>query len=186
MGRFSIFHDPFTTFSRFEGAMTSDLKGNVLAYQGNDFAGNAGYALDLLVGERIGARYRDKAVARMFGVSLRMAKYLREGKSWTPKRLRMASALLGRDFDVLVIMPLRGGIEPEEIHDRIDAVENRIEREIEQLRSEVQDGFYQIMRFLGNFVSSEAASASIAQGGASTQKMVAEPALIAARIRPGA
>jgi len=57
------------------------------------------FALDLLIAERIAERNRDKAVARMFGVSLRMAKYLREGKHWTVDRLQMASALLGRDFN---------------------------------------------------------------------------------------
>ena len=63
--------------------MTSDMKGSVFAFQGNDFARNAAFALDLLIAERIAERNRDKAVARMFGVSLRMAKYLREGKHWT-------------------------------------------------------------------------------------------------------
>jgi hypothetical protein len=162
-----IFHTVWTD-------MPSDIEGKDFAYAGNDFAGNAGFALDFLVAQRIAEQHRDKAVARMFGVSLRMAKYLRQGKHWTVDRLRMASALLGRDFDVLVIVPLSSGIEPEEIHDRIDAVENQIEREIEQLRSEVQDGFYQIMRFLGALIHSEAGPAAIAQGGAGPQKVVAE------------
>jgi hypothetical protein len=163
--------------------MTSDLKGNVFAYQGNDFAQNAGYALDLLVGERIAAQNRDKAVARMFGISLRMAKYLREGKHWTVGRLMTASALLGRDFDVLVIVPLRCGIDPEEIHDRIDAVGTQIEQEIEELRGEVRDGFYQIMRFLGALVHGEADPAFLAQDGAATQEPVVAQPLISAHIR---
>ena len=165
--------------------MPSDIEGKDFAYAGNDFAGNAGFALDFLVAQRIAERHRDKAIARMFGVSLRMGKYLREGKHWTVDRLMMASALLGRDFDVLVIAPLRCGIAPEEIHDRIDVVEKQIEQELDILRSEVKDGFCQIMRFLGALVHGEPASASIAQDGASTQKVVAEPALIAARIRTG-
>jgi hypothetical protein len=154
--------------------VASNMKGTVFAFQGNDFAGNAGFALDLLVGERIAVRNRDKAVARMFGVSLRMAKYLREGKHWTTDRLTMASALLGRDFDVLVIVPLRSGIGPDEIHDRIDAVGNQIDQEIAVLRGEVKDGFYQIMRFLGALVHGEAGPAPVAQIGADTQKVVAE------------
>jgi len=154
--------------------MTNDLKGNDFAYAGNDFARNAGFALDFLVAQRIAERNRDKAVARMFGCSMRTAKYLREGKHWTIDRLRMASSLLGRDFDILVIIPLRCGVEPEAIHDHIDAVENQIEQEIEELRSEVRDGFYQIMRFLGALVHGEADPASVAQIGAGTQKMVAE------------
>ena len=166
--------------------MSSDIKGNVLAYEGNDFAGNAGFALDFLVAQRIAEQNRDKAVARMFGISLRMAKYLREGKHWTVERLTIASSLLGRDFDVLVIVPMRYGIEPETIHDRIDEVENQIEQELEVLRGEVRDGFCQIMRFLGALVHGEAGPASVAQGSAGTQKVLAEPALIAARIRTGA
>jgi hypothetical protein len=154
--------------------VTSDMKGNSFAYQGNDFAGNAGLALDFLVGQRIAERNRDKAVARMFGVSLRMAKYLREGKHWSVPRLTMASALLGRDFDVLVIVPLRLAIDPDELHDRIDGVGNQIDQEIAVLRGEVRDGFYQIMRFLGALVHGEADPASVAQIGAGTQKMVAE------------
>lgn len=154
--------------------MSSDLKGNVIAFRGNDFAGNAGFALDFLIAQRIAERNRDKAVARMFGVSLRMAKYLREGKCWTVDRLTMASALLGRDFDVLVIVPLRIAIEPDEIHDRIDAFENRIEQEITMMRGEVRDGVYQILRFLGALVHGEAGPASVAQGGAGTQKMVGQ------------
>jgi hypothetical protein len=162
--------------------MTSDMKGSAFAYQGNDFAQNAAYALNLLVGERIAARNRDKAVARMFGVSLRMAKYLREGKHWTVDRLTLASALLGRDFDILVIVQLRCGIDTEGIHDRIDAVETQIEQEIEVLRGEVRDGFYQIMRFLGNFVHSATDPAPLAQGGATTQ-VVAGPTLTTHRVR---
>jgi hypothetical protein len=163
--------------------MTSDLKGNAFAYRGNDFAGNAGFALDFLVAQRIAEQNRDKAVARMFGVSLRMAKYLREGKHWTVNRLSTASALLGRDFDVLVIVPLRCGIAPEEIHDRIDEVKNQIEDEIVLLRSEVRDGFSQIMRFLGALVYGEADPAFLAQDGAATQEPVVAQPLISAHIR---
>jgi hypothetical protein len=94
----------------------------------------------------------------------------------------MASALLGRDFDVLVIVPLRSAIEPQEIHDRIDAAENQIEQDLALLRSEVRDGFYQIMRFLGALVHSEADPASLAQDGATTRE-VDGPALTTQPVR---
>ncbi len=157
--------------------MTSNAEGSAFAFKGTDFALNAGLALDLLIGEP----NRDKLIARMFGVSLRTAKYLRTGKHWTVDRLKMASALLGRDFDILVIVPLRSAIEPEEVHARIDAVENQIEQDIELLRSEVQDGFFQIMRFLAALVAGETGHATIAQDSSSAQQ-ADEPALIAPRI----
>jgi len=44
--------------------------------------------------------HRDKLVARMFGCSVRMAKYLRAGQYWTIDRLNQASAVIGDVFDI--------------------------------------------------------------------------------------
>lgn len=65
----------------------------------SDYGQRAAVALDqLLPGE-----HRDKIVARMFNVSLRMAKYLRAGQHWTADRLSQASALLGAAFDAALV-----------------------------------------------------------------------------------
>lgn len=64
----------------------------------SDYGVRAAMALNqLLPGE-----HRDKTVARMFNVSVRMAKYLRTGQHWTIDRLSQASAVLGASFDVLL------------------------------------------------------------------------------------
>lgn len=73
-------------------------KGKRLAQEGKmtfDFGLRAGSALDQL----IPAPHRDKTVARMLNVSVRMAKYLRAGQFWTADRLTQASAVLGAAFD---------------------------------------------------------------------------------------
>ena len=57
---------------------------------------------------------RDKAVARLFGVSVRMAQYLRRGQHWTADRLTQASAAL-QGFDQYISAP--------NIHQRLDAME---------------------------------------------------------------
>lgn len=60
-----------------------------------DYGQRAASALDLL----LPAPHRDKTIARLFGVSVRMAKYLRAGRHWTLARLGQASAMLGDAFD---------------------------------------------------------------------------------------
>jgi hypothetical protein len=115
--------------------MASKPRGNDVAKRGTAFALNAGRAVNLLVS----GPNRDKTIARMFGVSVRMAKYLRTGRCWTVERLQTASALLGREFDDLLV-PLRCAVEPilppptEEIHRRLDA----LERELADFRSHLR------------------------------------------------
>jgi len=57
---------------------------------------------------------RDKAIARLFGVSDRMARYLRCGQHWTVERLTQASTAL-QGFDQYISTP--------NIHHRLDAME---------------------------------------------------------------
>lgn len=75
--------------------MSRAHKRNDIAMNGNTFALRAGSALDRLVS----GPHRDKTIARMFGVSPRMAQYLRAGLHWTIERLDQASRQLGADFD---------------------------------------------------------------------------------------
>jgi hypothetical protein len=69
------------------------------AMSGTTFGKRAGAALDALIPEK----NRDKVIARMFGVSPRMARYLRAGERWSVERLSLASAALGREFNELLI-----------------------------------------------------------------------------------
>jgi hypothetical protein len=54
-------------------------------------ASRAGAALDAMIPDA----NRDKIIARLFGVSVRMAQYLRCGKCWTVERLSTATEILG-------------------------------------------------------------------------------------------
>ena len=93
--------------------MASGQEGKDLAQKGKDLAPNgnapmtadygrrAAAALDLL----IPGPHRDKAIARLFGTSVRMAKYLRSGRHWTAERLSQASRALGAGFDVALYSP---------------------------------------------------------------------------------
>jgi len=81
--------------------MARPLKRNEIAVERNVIALRAGSALERL----IPAPHRDKAIARLFGVSVRMAVYLRAGQHWTLDRLAEASAKLGSAFDVLLWQP---------------------------------------------------------------------------------
>jgi hypothetical protein len=67
----------------------------------NVIAQRAGAALD---GSYSGP-HRDKRIARDFGVSVRMAQYLRAGQHWTTERLAQASALFGAAFDGALFSP---------------------------------------------------------------------------------
>jgi hypothetical protein len=102
----------------------------MISQEGTDFALRAGQALEALLPERD----RDKAIARLFNCSVRMAKYLRTGQSWTVERLGQASAALGEAFDRLVfggaLDDTRLAAESEAIHQRIAEQQTRI-RELE-------------------------------------------------------
>jgi hypothetical protein len=67
----------------------------------NVIAVRAGAALDRLYP----GPHRDKLIARDFGVSVRMAQYLRTGQHWTIDHLAQASALLGAAFDRALYSP---------------------------------------------------------------------------------
>src|SRR5678815_1149880 len=73
--------------------------------------------------------HRDKSVARLFGVSVRQAKYLRIGRYWTVDRLTQASAVLGAAFDAALYSPVSSGQHYSEmagIEDRLTRLEARI------------------------------------------------------------
>lgn len=65
-----------------------------------DYGQRAALALDRC----IPGPNRDKAVARLFGVSVRMARYLRGGQHWTAERLTQASAAFD-EFDEYISAP---------------------------------------------------------------------------------
>src|SRR4051812_38259451 len=94
--------------------MATEPEGKPVSHEGNgvmgaDYGIRAAHALDRL----IGGPHRDKVVARAFGVSVRMAKYLRSGKHWTTERLSQASRLWGVDFDRLLSAPNASYIQAE-------------------------------------------------------------------------
>lgn len=90
----------------------------------SDYGMRAALALD----ELIPPPHRDKAVQRLFDVSLRMAKYLRRGQHWTIERLTQASRVLD-GFDICVASPERlHGLRME-----MDELEKRLAR-LEQER----------------------------------------------------
>lgn len=67
----------------------------------SDYGARAAFAVDTLVP----GPNRDKKVARLFSISVRMAQLLRAGRFWTTERLSQASRLLGSDFDALLADP---------------------------------------------------------------------------------
>jgi hypothetical protein len=75
--------------------MATEKKRNVVAAM-SDFGIRAAVAIDSL----LPGPHKDKRVARLFGVSVRLAQYLRQGKHWTVDRMSQASRLLGSDFDI--------------------------------------------------------------------------------------
>jgi hypothetical protein len=107
--------------------MTSTGKGNDVAQEGSaamsaDYGQRAATALDQL----IPGPHRDKAVARLFGVSVRFAKYLRAGRHWTTGRLAQASVAFGGAFDAALYTPAsdaRHYREMAEIADRLARLE---------------------------------------------------------------
>lgn len=88
-----------------------------------DYGQRAALALDRC----IPGPNRDKAVARLFGVSVRMAQYLRRGQHWTAERLSQASGALA-GFDQYIATP--------NVHARLD----ELEAEIATLRRDLRVG----------------------------------------------
>lgn len=109
--------------------MTSIRKGNAegkdVAPVTADYGQRAAMALDAL----IPAPHRDKTIARLFGISPRMAKYLRRGQFWTTDRLTQASAALGAAFDAALYSPVSSAqhySEMADFEDRLARLEARI------------------------------------------------------------
>lgn len=95
---------------------------------GTIFGKRAGQALDALFPEQ----NRDKAIARLFGVSTRMARYLRAGDRWTLERLAFASNALGQKFNEMLIPRDQPIVPKETIEDKLD----RIDRQLAKLSAE--------------------------------------------------
>jgi hypothetical protein len=87
--------------------------------EGLDYALRAARALEELIPER----NRDKAIARLFNCSVRMAVYLRRGEKWTIARLNQASAALGAEFDRRLCGLDQVIPSPEDINARLTRVE---------------------------------------------------------------
>lgn len=86
---------------------------------------NYGRALDTL----FPGPNRDKRIARKFGVSVRMAKYLRTGNHWTVRRLAQAADLFGDAWDAALSKPetnWRHNLEMQEIEARLARLEKQL------------------------------------------------------------
>jgi hypothetical protein len=115
--------------------MANEKERSNLAIECSDFAQRAGRALD----ELVPGPNRDKLVARMFRCSERLAQYLLAGKCWTVQRLSMASAMLGEDFDHLLLGAGRPARQPpsrDELMQRFDL----LEKQVQELLTEVRQG----------------------------------------------
>lgn len=96
-----------------------------LAKARKDVSADYGQRAALALDRCIPGPHRDKAVARLFGVSVRMAQYLRRGQFWTAERMSQASQMLA-SFDQYISAP--------NIHQRLDALEAEIATLREQLK----------------------------------------------------
>lgn len=84
--------------------MATNQEGNILTERCNslsDYGQRAAAALNAL----LSGPHKDKAAARVFACSVRMAKYLRAGQFWTIERLNQASKAFN-DFDAYLADPL--------------------------------------------------------------------------------
>lgn len=107
--------------------MASGRKGNRSARKLHQMTADYGMRAAMALNDYLPGQHRDKIVARMFGVSLRMAKYLRKGHYWTLDRLSQASAELGAGFDLAL-----AGKRPEigEIVERLARLEERFDAQL--------------------------------------------------------
>ncbi len=117
--------------------MSSGRKGSDNALEGNIFARAATAAVNQI----INGAHADKRTARHLHCSLRLAKYLRAGKYWTLERLSIASAMLGDEFDRLLmphlhtiesIPPPRGD---DDLHKKLD----RVLKEISAIKDQIDN-----------------------------------------------
>jgi hypothetical protein len=94
--------------------MASTLIRNDFSEKRNELAADAGLALERL----FAGPHRDKRIAQAFGITVRMAQYLRQGKHWTHERFLQLAAL-------------QDAAPPEQtLEDRL----NELERELATLR----------------------------------------------------
>lgn len=88
----------------------------------NEFAKRAALALNFLVS----GPHRDKRIARIFGCSTRMARYLCDGRHWSLGRLNQASQKLP-EFETYLANPLAA---------KADALTKELDRILSELRGE--------------------------------------------------
>jgi hypothetical protein len=107
--------------------MDSGSDGKGFAKTGNrsmsDYGMRAGFAITRLVP----GPHRDKILARIFGCSDRMVRYLRAGQHWTTDRLSLASAKI-QGFDEAISTP--------NLHHRLDEIQQEINEIRYNLRGE--------------------------------------------------
>jgi len=107
--------------------MGSGPEGKDIAQKGNGTMSDYGIRAAVIIDRLVPGPHRDKTLARIFGCSLRMVKYLRSGRHWTIDRLNQASAkIVG--FDEALSTP--------NLHLRLD----EIEREINEIRDNIAGG----------------------------------------------
>jgi len=105
---------------------------------GMTFGKRAGQALEDLVPEKD----RDKALSRKFGVTPRVVRYLRNGKCWTVERLLLASSLLGKDFDRML---MNSGYP-----DGADGLDSTLEQRLERIEAQLAELLTESRRLRGD------------------------------------
>lgn len=113
--------------------MPIEQDGKILANQRKgrmtaDYGQRAAYAL----GRCVSGPNADKIVAGAFGISVRMARYLRNGLFWTTERLNQASGAF-KNFDGYLAAP-------DQLHARLDELEHELADLRAMLRGEDDDG----------------------------------------------
>ena len=84
--------------------MARATKGKGIAETGKRMSADYGVRAGMALNHLVRGPHRDKAVARLLGVSVRMAKYLRAGQFWTTARLSQAGRLID-GFDAYLASP---------------------------------------------------------------------------------
>lgn len=107
--------------------MASGRKGNRSAGKLHQMTADYGIRAATALNDFLPGRHRDKIVAGVFNVSLRMAKYLRKGQYWTTDRLTQASVEFGAAFDLAL-----AGQRPEiqDIAERLARLEERFDAQV--------------------------------------------------------
>lgn len=109
--------------------MATEPNGNIISNQRKvgmtaDYGQRAAFALNRCAT----GPNADKIVAGAFGISVRMARYLRSGLHWTTERLTQASRAF-KNFDAYLAAP-------DQLHTRLD----ELEQELADLRSMLGGG----------------------------------------------